>query len=101
MGWNILSYYDIILLWISVTNLNQRGKTMAVESNLGKESLTLLFNYGTMNGKVVRKNKSYAYLNKEATDAQIMAASQAIDALMVPTMENTYKVMTYELVDVG
>lgn len=101
MGWNILSYYDIILLWISVTNLNQRGKTMAVESNLGKQSLTLLFNYGTMNGKVVRKNKTYAYLNKEATDAQIMAASQAIDALMVPTMENTYKVMTYELVNAG
>lgn len=96
-----MSYYDIILLWISVTNLNQRGKTMAVESNLGKESLTLLFNYGTINGKVVRKNKSYAYLNKEATDEQIMAASQAIDALTIPTMENTYKVMTYELVNVG
>ena len=74
---------------------------MAVESNLGKESLSLLFNYGTINGKVVRKSKSYAYLNKEATDEQILAASQAIDALTVPTMENTYKVMTYELVNVG
>lgn len=74
---------------------------MAVETNLGKESLTLLFNYGTINGKVVRKSKSYAYLNTGATDAQIMAASQAIDALMVPTMENTYKVMTYELINVG
>ncbi|MEA5003797.1 MAG: DUF1659 domain-containing protein [Christensenella sp.] len=72
---------------------------MAIERNVNSISLKLTSNYGTIDGKTVRKSKSYSSVKSTATDAQIIATGKAIDNLQSPSAENILTVTTEELVE--
>lgn len=74
---------------------------MAIDRNTTSASLRLRCNYGTTNGKVVRKNKNYSNLKSTATDSAVMAVSNAIGTLIAPAIEGTYVITTDELIDMG
>lgn len=66
---------------------------MAIERNVNSISLKLTSNYGTIDGKTVRKSKSYSSVKSTATDAQIIATGKAIDNLVITfkqEADNTY-----------
>ena len=59
----------------------------------------MLMNYGTVDGKVVTKNKSWAQIAIAATDDQIVAVANQIDSITAPSMEGTYVVDTNQLIE--
>jgi len=72
---------------------------MALQKQITGKSLKVVNNYGAVDGKVVTKSKTYGSFLVEATDEKVMAVATAIDALTVPTMEDTYVVDTYALIE--
>ena len=72
---------------------------MAVTKVQTGKSLKMLMNYGTVDGKVVTKNKSWAQIAITATDDKIVAVANQIDTIMAPTMEGTYVVDTNQLIE--
>lgn len=72
---------------------------MAVTKVQTGKSLKMLMNYGTVNGKVVTKSKSWAQIAMAASDEQIVAVANQIDTIMAPTMEGTYVVDTNQLIE--
>jgi len=74
---------------------------MAITKQLTGKSLKVLNNYGTVDGKVVTKTKTYSQILPAATDEAILTVAKAFDALTSPTMEGTYVVDTNQLIEMA
>lgn len=71
---------------------------MAVTNIPTGKSLKVIANYGTVDGKVVTKTKSWSQIALAATDDKINEISEKLDIIMAPTIEGTYVVNTSQLV---
>lgn len=71
---------------------------MAIERVKEATTLKIVSNYGEVEGKVVKKSKSYASVRDNASDQAIYATYEAITGMQQPTAENCYVVSTEELV---
>lgn len=71
----------------------------AVERIKDSTQLKIVSNYGTVEGKVVRKTKSYGSIYNNATDTNIFDTFSAIIGLQQPTGESCLVVTTDELID--
>ncbi|MDD4692373.1 MAG: hypothetical protein VB030_08205 [Eubacterium aggregans] len=72
---------------------------MAIERNVNSIGMKMVSNYGTVDGEVLRKSKTYKNVKAAATDTAILATYKALDGLQQPTAENCYVVTTEELVE--
>ena len=72
---------------------------MAVSRITDSTDLKITSNYGEVEGKVLKKNKTYKHVSSEASDNAIYSVYQAIDTMQEPTAENCYVVSTAELIE--
>ncbi len=61
--------------------------------------MKIVSNYGEVEGKVLRKSKTYGNVKSTAADQNVMDAYNAITALQAPVAENCYVVTTTELIN--
>lgn len=71
----------------------------AVSRIVDSTSLKITSNYGEVEGKVIKKSKSYKHVSSEASDNAIYSVYQSIDGMQEPTAENCYVVSTAELIE--
>lgn len=78
-----------------VAHLSPNAVTRVVDST----DLKITSNYGEVEGKILKKNKTYKHVSSEASDNAIYSVYQAIDTMQEPTAENCFVVQTVELME--
>jgi len=73
---------------------------MPIESAITGKSLRMTNNHGVVDGKVIRKTKTYSYVNPEATDESIVSVYNTINNLQNATAEICQVVTTTQLTEV-
>lgn len=71
---------------------------MAISRVKNSVALQMVNNYGEVEGKLVKKTKSYNYVRTNAPDDAIYAVYEAIDALQEADAENCFVVAKDELI---
>ncbi len=74
---------------------------MPIESAITSKSLRMTNNHGTVDGKVVRKTRTYSYVKPDATDESIMNVYNTIDSLQSAAAEICQVVTTTQLTEVS
>lgn len=72
---------------------------MAIQRITDSTDLKIVSNYGEVEGKILKKSKTYRHVSNEATDNAIYSVYESIDAMQQPTAENCYVVSTAELIE--
>lgn len=72
---------------------------MAIEKNITSVDMKTTLNYGEVDGRIVKKTKTYGGIKADVTDEAFMSTSKAIAKMQEPIMEKREKVVTEELME--